>query len=95
MKLERRKRPDFDVPGEFVTFYVHPNGWRIKAEERDWDARPFGAVQPGYAGPKRYWVVKARHTRGGRERTFDTLREARVWCDKNTPATMDRQRRAR
>jgi hypothetical protein len=71
--LERRSFPS-------GTVYYHPNGYRIAPEERDWSNR--GTVQPGWAGPKRWWAVRRRFSKAT-VATCDTLREAREWCDAN------------
>lgn len=63
-------------------FYLHPNGWRIKRAERDWDARGLGGMT---VGPKVYWEVKKRSSKSRRTWTFNTLREARKWCDDPQP----------
>lgn len=74
--LQRQKMPS----GK--TIYYHPHGYRIVPEERDWSDR--GTVQPGWAGPKRWFEVKPRYTKTRRPLfTAEKLGDARSWCDKN------------
>jgi hypothetical protein len=63
-----------------VTGYLHPNGYRILPEDRDWDARGLGGMA---AEPKRTWTVKKRLSSKIVEAGFHRLGEARDWCDEH------------
>lgn len=80
MTGERHKLKRFRDRHGRTLFYQHPNGWRIKRQERDWDARGLGGMT---ASPKVYWEVK-RAGRSRRNKAFDSLRAARDWCDEHT-----------
>lgn len=72
---------------DHLSKYGHPNGWVIVHCERSWSER-VGAVRGQQtAGPKRWWEVRMAYARNRRNavRDFLTLREAREWCDENTP----------
>jgi hypothetical protein len=73
-----------------LPWYRHPNGWGIRKCKRDWSLRGFG--ERGIAGidttaSPLYWYEA--YAWGRRPRviveSFNTLREARAWCDENRP----------
>jgi hypothetical protein len=74
--------------------YHHPNGYVIRREVRDWDARSTGpGGRSGNDGPKVSWVVHRSFTSPRRWlESFDTLRAARAWCDEHDPAALDEER---
>jgi hypothetical protein len=78
MKL-RRLPPTEDG----LTRYRHPNGWSIRQERRDWDARSYRGGMA--ADPKSWWEVRPWATRGAPPQIFRTLAEARAWCDEHAP----------
>lgn len=76
--------------------YLHPGGYVITQAHREWN---HDRVPGGYVGsndPKWWWEVY-KHASGSADlgafhpwahssygvETFDTLREARAWCDAN------------
>ena len=66
-----------------IVLRFHPNGWAIRRQERDWDARSYRGGIADAAGPKVWWEVKRYATGGRRRESFRTLREARAFCDAN------------
>jgi hypothetical protein len=74
--------------------YGHENGWRIRRQVRDWSLRGFprGALGATEAtAPKIWWEISLLNVRSSRASSVHdalTLREARAWCDENTPASV-------
>lgn len=63
--------------------WVHPNGWTIKRETRDWDMRGYRDTV-GSDSPKRWYEI--RKFRSSDKTLFATgtrLRDVRAWCDEH------------
>lgn len=74
MKLTRKARTS-----DGGTRYWHPHGYYIRQLIRDWDARGYRS-SAGNPTSKVSWEIRdGFSSRPGP--VFDTLREAREWCD--------------
>jgi len=83
-KLPPREYYDSDCGNKLLPRYRHPHGFIIERVRRDWSAR--GTPQPGWAGPREWWGVRAdiwpppRYVKWLCEP--ETLREAREYADR-------------
>lgn len=81
--------------------YLHPNGYVIEYGQRTWSERVGAMRGASLASPYRWWSVyehlgtaadlETRYVPGAysprsRWSDFDTLREARQWCDERPRA---------
>jgi hypothetical protein len=79
LKLKRVKSFYDDEPR-----YWHPNGWVIYRCTRDWSLRGMTRGASHQWSPKHWWEVKLKASTSRRREQFDTLRDARAWCDEHS-----------
>lgn len=69
--------------------YRHPGGYVINQRKRDWDLRGLTRGAAHQYSPLYWWEVKKLFAISKAPQNFDTLREARAWCDEQTAADND------